>query len=213
MTLSISINIRDQATPAIDRLDSELQRDGVKHTAGVSVMRQIIDHLTTLDAERPNTLGGRRTHFYSVAGKSTHYDITDTGAIVSINHTGIAQRYFGGKIEREDGGPLTIPARAEAHGRRAREFSNLEILYGRNGPYALAERYATSFSVRSRHDKSGNRQSKIVNRKSVGGGIFFWLVKSVTQEPDPSVLPSEESASQNARDAIGRFIDSLVKKS
>jgi len=215
MSVAININIRDRATPVINQLDSKLIDDAGKHTVGTSVMRQILDHLTTLDSERPNALGGRRTHFYAQAGKSTHYEITDTGAVVSIDHIGIAQRYFGGKIEREDGGPLTIPARAEAHGRRAREFNNLVMLWGRNGPYALAERESMDLRLRrsTKKIKGGGKAvyKYFAHGEERGGGIFYWLVKSVTQQPDPTVLPEMSAMEENAFSAVTNYINNILK--
>jgi hypothetical protein len=208
--MSLAISITDNATPWLDYLGKHLSEPGLQHVVGGEVTRLLLDHLTALDADRPNALGGQRTHFYANAGKATSYAVQENGVTVSVNQTGIAQRYFGGTIEPVNAKYLTIPARAEAHGRRAGEFNNLEVLFGRNGPYALAERQATSFSIRSRFDKSGNRQSAIKNRKSVGGGIFFWLVKSVTQEPDPTVLPDEPSILNAALTAARDYAANLA---
>lgn len=212
MSLTLTIDVTDRASPVLNQLDAGIRGDGARHSAGGSVMRQILDHLTVLDAERPNELGGRRTHFYAKAGKSTSYQITDTGATVSINSVGIAQRYFGGEIRPGPGKKyLTIPARAEAHGRRAGEFNNLQLLFGRNGPYALAEREYTSFTVR-KWGKGENRKSKIQNRQSHGGGIFYWLVKSVSQQPDPSVLPELPEMENTAVKAVENYVTSILNK-
>jgi hypothetical protein len=221
MSVAIKIDLVDRATPAINKLDAKLIDDSVKHSAGASVMRQILDHLTALDEERPNALGGRRTHFYAKAGKSTHYEITDTGAIVSINHIGIAQRLRGGEITPVNSKYLTIPARAEAHGRRAREFNNLEILYNRNGPYALAEREYTTFAFKKGKKGKAGRDiwgkperdisERLLYRASHGGGIFYWLVKSVTQEGDPTVLPDEDSMEEAVISRVSNYIENLMK--
>lgn len=209
--MSLAVTITDNATPWLNYLAKHLSEPALQHEVGGEVTRLLLDHLTALDSERPNALGGRRTHFYARAGKATSYAIHDNGVTISVNQIGIAQRYFGGTIEPGPGKKyLTIPARAEAHGRRAGEFNNLEVLFGKNGPYALAERQATSFSIRSRTDKSGNRQSKIANRQSVGSGIFYWLVKSVTQDPDSTVLPNESAILNSALFAARHYAKTLV---
>ncbi len=205
--MTITIQVTDRATPHIAKLQAELDRPGVKHSAGGSVMRLILDHLVALDADRANALGGRRTHFYSQAAKSTSYSVNPAGATVSISWTGFAQRLFGGEIRPVNGKYLTIPARAEAYGRRAREFDNLEVLFGRNGPYALAERESTSFTIRH-SGKGEKRKSKIGNRKSHGGGVFYWLVESVSQDPDPTVLPEESVILDTARAAVSGYLRS-----
>lgn len=75
----------------------------------------------------PNQLGGKRTHFYRQAGDSTGYDLTPEGATVFATKLGIMQRWKGGYIQAKPGGWLTIPIDAEAHGKRAREFTDLEV--------------------------------------------------------------------------------------
>jgi hypothetical protein len=210
--MPVSISINDRATPHIARLEDELNREPVRHAAGSSVMRLILDHLAALNAERPNALGGRRTNFYAKAAKSTSYAVTSDGATVSISKTGFAQRLFGGTIlPGPDKKYLTIPARAEAHGRRAGEFNNLEILFGKNGPYALAERESTE--LRWRQKTKRKKGVKSVYRYTAagadrGGGIFYWLVKSVTQEPDPTVLPATDHILATARNAISAHLRS-----
>ncbi|MCX6994131.1 MAG: hypothetical protein NT011_13455 [Kiritimatiellaeota bacterium] len=204
--MSFAITITDNATPWLNYLAKHLSEPALQHEVGGEITRLLLDHLTALDEERPNALGGRRTHFYARAGKATSYAVHDNGVTVSVNQTGIAQRYFGGTIEPGPGKKyLTIPARAEAHGRRAGEFNNLEVLFGRNGPYALAERQATAIKFRKR--KGGTTVTAGAMR---GGGIFFWLVKSVSQDPDPSVLPDESAILNSALFAARHYAKTLT---
>ena len=209
--MPISISINDRATPHIARLEDELNQAPVRHAAGSSVMRLIIDHLAGLNEERANALGGRRTHFYAKAAKATSYAVRPGGATVSISKTGFAQRLFGGEIRPVNSKYLTIPARAEAHGRRAREFDNLEILFGRNGPYALAERHFTELRWRQK-TKRGKGVKSVYKYAAAGadrgGGVFYWLVKSVTQDPDPTVLPQMDVLLSTAREAISEHLRS-----
>lgn len=204
--MSIAVTITDNATPWLNYLAKHLSEPALQHEVGGEVTRLLLDHLTALDAERPNTLGGRRTHFYARAGKATSYAIHDNGVTISVNQTGIAQRYFGGTIEPGPGKTyLTIPARAEAHGRRAGEFSNLEVIYNRKGPFALAERQATAIKFHKR--KGGTTVAASGER---GSGIFYWLVKSVSQDPDPSVLPSESAILNSALFAARHYAKTLT---
>jgi hypothetical protein len=216
--MSLAITVTDRATPWLNYLAKHLAEPEVQHAVGGEVTRLLLDHLTALDSERPNALGGKRTHFYARAGKATSYAVHKNGVTVSVNQTGIAQRYFGGTIEPGPGKKyLTIPARAEAHGRRAGEFNNLEVLFGRNGPYALAERAHGKLSWRTRSKKvDGKRvREKVISGGTLmdGGGIFFWLVKSVTQEPDPSVLPDESAILESACLAAQQYAKRLAASS
>jgi hypothetical protein len=106
------------------------------------------DHLGALDANRANQLGGKRTHFYAAAARGVSYATGSEGVDISIHQTGIAQRYFGGTIKPVNSKYLTIPADPESYGHRAGEFNNLMLLWGKNGPYALAERESQDISIR-----------------------------------------------------------------
>src|ERR1700726_2760847 len=69
-------------------------------------------------------LGADRTGFYEeAADKVQTPQIEGENAVsVSVDHEGLAQRFYGGDIS---GKPfLTIPARSEAYGHRAREVQN-----------------------------------------------------------------------------------------
>ncbi len=83
---------------------------------------------------------------------------------------------------------LTIPATSDAYGKSAASFENLIVLWGKNGPYALARGVET------------NRLTRDGLRKVVEPGEkLFWLKRSVTIQPDPTVIPegSEMSAEIN----------------
>lgn len=204
--MPLAISIQDNATPWLNFLARHLAEPVLQDKIGGEVTRLLLDHLTALDIARPNALGGRRTHFYESAGKNTSYATHDNGVTISVNQTGIAQRYFGGTIEPGPGKKyLTIPARAEAHGRRAGEFDNLEFLFGRHGPYALAERQATAIKFRKRKG-----ETTVAASEERGSGIFYWLVKSVSQDPDSSVLPSESAILNSALFAARRYAQTLT---
>src|SRR5687767_8092490 len=77
------------------------------------------DHLLALDKERANKLSPNRSHFYSDASRAVSSQGKESEAIVTIAQQGIRQRLEGGEIKPRAGGKyLTIPARAEAYGRR-----------------------------------------------------------------------------------------------
>jgi hypothetical protein len=182
-----------------------LDMDRVRSVGGRALVNTLRAHFFRLDRERPNQLGGDRTHFYGQVARSVQNPRAEGDAIrVSINHIGIAQRYFGGDITPKRAKYLTIPARAEAYGKRAREFDDLQILWGKRGPVALGQREQLQ-STLGKKNKKGTRP--VENEQIVGGGIFYWLVKSVTQPPDPTVLPPENELLADARKAAAAEID------
>jgi len=166
--------------------------------AGVGVVRR---HLRKLDRERPNALGARRTHFYAKAAESTHFDRVTGGVQLTVSHEGIAQRRYGGRIEPSGrtssvtGKPiqrLAIPAVAEAYNRNPADFQDLElIVFKRSKSAALA--------------RTGGQSGKDFR-------VYYWLVKSVKQDPDPGVMPSETAIAGSATGAINSYLNRIASR-
>jgi len=173
--LGLNIQTNDEALDAIVEIEADIDLDHIAPIIGRSGVQVVQDHFTQLDATRRNRLGGRRTHFYAAAARSTNFRITANGVQVAINHVGIAQRYYGGTIKPVNAKLLTIPAAAEAYGKRAREFGKLDVVFGRQGVVGLAKPGRPGQKARSRPGK-----------------ILYWLVKSVTQSADKTVLPTDK---------------------
>ena len=193
--LGINIQTKDAATEAVIDIEQDIDLDQVAPVIGNSGRKIVSDHLTALDARRRNRLGGRRTHFYSDAAKSTNWRITSNGVQIAINHVGMAQRYFGGTIKPVNKKRLTIPADADAYGKRAREFGKLDIVFGRKGVVGLAK-------PRKGKAKRGQRAGK----------VLYWLVKSVTQEADKTVLPTDKEIAAGVTDDVRAYLEMQEKR-
>jgi len=226
--VSFTIDIQDRATPAVEGALSELQLAGVKPAIGRAVVRLVQQHFLRLNASRANPLGGPRSNFYAQAARNTRYDVQTDGVLVSVGQVGIRQRLEGGEMVPRNVKYLTLPAIAEAYGKRTREFPNLAIMWrrlaGQTRPVALVEAEATPPTRLPAHRRAGGqvRQdgppasrwagTRGIQTNSVGGKIFFWLVKSVTQPADPSVLPSERELTEAAVTASGDYFDRLLRR-
>jgi len=207
MALSLELEINDKASPAVATIRDELDRPDVKRVMGRAVAGVLKDYFFKLanDSQHhktADTLGASRTGFYERAAQAVQQpEIVNDGFKVAINHVGIAQRLFGGSIEPVNAKFLTIPARTEAYGKRAHEFDNLRLILFPSGAGALVAKKGGTTVRGARGGKSTIKES--------GGLVFYWLVKQVTQLPDPSVLPTEEEmldpAIENARDYIERL--------
>jgi hypothetical protein len=167
--VNVTVSARDQASQQLGIVTDAITKGDVAAVMGRAVQQALRKWFFKLNTERPNMLGGKRTNFYAQAGRSVQAPRNVSGGVVvSITNVGIAQRRFGGKIVAQSSKWLTIPATAEAHGKRAREFSDLHFeLIG--GKYPAL--------VRSIEKKAGV--------------VYFWLKKAVFQKADPSVLPPE----------------------
>jgi len=182
----ISIQIRDSATPALQKLRAEYCTRGAQKVmarAGTNLVQQ---HLRGLDRTRRNELGGKRSHFYSSAARGTNYLLAEDGIHVQISSIGIAQRYFGGTITPVKGKFLTIPADPRAYGRRAREFPDLYARFPKKHGTGVGYLYI-----------AGPKRQLT---------ILYWLVKSVTQRPDPGVLPATNDLGSAMTGAAERYI-------
>jgi len=183
-----AITIDDKATPALRAALRTVAPGRLNPVIGRAAVNTVRSHLFTLDRNRRNKLGGRRSHFYAKAARSTNYRIVNDNIIVSINHVGIAQRYFGGSIYPVRRKRLAIPATPAAYGKSPREFDDLEPVFGRRGLYGLARRPQTQL----RRTRKGFKPGRTVKKREK---LIYFLVKSVTQSPDKTVLPAETDIS------------------
>lgn len=188
MSFAIRINLADRGTPAIRAVLQAVQPKQVNPIVGRAATNLIREHLFDLNKSRPNKLGGRRTNFYASAARGTHFDATENGVVISVVQVGIAQRYFGGIIKPTKAKYLTIPVSPEAHGKRASEFSDLEVVFGKGGrPIGLA-------------------------RKGAHEDLLYRLVKYVDQAADPTVLPSNETIAAAANVAVGSYVQRVIDR-
>lgn len=192
MAISNIVVVSDTATPALGKLLEVMDPKAIAANIGEAEVILFQNHFSQAPA---NKMGWHSTGFWPAAARATNYSVVPQGVTINVNKQGVRQRYAGGEIHPTGGHKyLTIPARSEAYGKRASEFTNLKVAFGRNGPFALVEVDQTNLTF-GRKRKDGTR-SRTAN--TVGGGVMFWLVKSVYQAPDASVLPSDSSVLQTA---------------
>ena len=140
-------------------------------------------HLRKLNSARPNKLGGQRSNFYADARRSTHMFADSTEGIVAISKTGFAQRLYGGTITPVNRKYLTIPIDPEAYGMRVSDFPLAFVAHIKGKAY-IAQK-AT--------DRSAPQ-------------LLFALVKSVTQQADPTVLPDPDAIRRRAASSVQSLI-------
>lgn len=203
MSVGLSITFKDFAKPAVRGLSAAFEPAAINAVVGQAAAKTYQQHFIGLERTRANAIGGRRTNFYGKAAKATNFAVVPDGVVISVNQTGIAQRFYGGKIVPKAGKKfLTIPAIPAAHGHTAADF-DLELVYGLNGePYALAR---PDYRARDQA-ASGQRPSRGLLKKK--REIVFWLEKSVTQKADPTVLPYDDLVLRD----VGRAVDSYTKR-
>lgn len=199
--IDISITVTDYATPALSDVSAFLVGDAVKELVGRAAVNAFGANFDRKNAT-PNALGGPRTNYYSDARKATNYTVSGDTVTIVVAQIGMALHYYGGTVSpgvnNSYGGNgstkyLTIPATPEAHGKRASDFSDLVVLWGKKGPYGLGIMERVGF---------GTVATKPTAK------VYFWLVKKATIKPDPTVIPDESSL----LDAIVPPIEEVISR-
>jgi hypothetical protein len=205
MSIGYRVSITDNATPAVQGLVNRITegngiRGGALEAMGARVAMEMQRNFEALPPNR--MFPGRTTNFWKAASRATSHQVEGLGVVVSVNKIGVRQRFYGGTITPQKGKYLTIPARAEAYGKSAREFDNLKFIKFANGTAALVEKEAIQVKW-GRKKKDGTRNIKSV--RETGGGIMYWLKESVTQVADPTVLPSDEKLTEAAVEGLREY--------
>lgn len=196
IALTIQAGELEAIRASVEALHGAAASDKIRLEMGFGIMQVIRNHFDQLaqDSQHHQTgasLGAERTGFYEKAREGTHEPQLEAGGVsVSIDAQGIAQRLFGGTIQARPGGFLTIPAIAIAYGKRAREFDLRLVVFGDTGLAALVS-------------KTGAGDE---------GDVYYWLVRSVTQAADPTVLPTEAEMTDAAKTNALAFIEQVWGK-
>ena len=206
---------RDDLSPLLARLNGAAVGSGLWLTMGRGAASLIKQRLYAMNVARPNALGGVRTNFYSHAADSVTVAVSPVGVTVSINATGFRQRVFGGRIVPRHGRKyLAIPATAEAHGFRPREFSGLVFAFALhpNGGWRPALVQSLSAPVGLLRRVQGDKVKVLKKRSTIRQQeVVFWLVRSVTQRADPTILPTSERIIQAAVTAGLAMLDRAAR--
>lgn len=187
--------------------------------AGRNVVQK---HLRAKNRTSPNKIGGKRTNYYAKAADAVNFRIiSDEAVVVSINQVGIALRFHGtaglpgGRLRPVSAEYLTIPATPEAHGKRAREFGDLEVGFAYD-PELGRERLALvrngSQSVTRVAKRGGRAPAAGLPGGDTAGEPVFWLVRSVKMDGDDSVLPTEADLIEHTVAKIEEFLGLLDER-
>lgn len=182
-------------------------RPSILNEVGASERDLFVRHFEGLPPNK--RFPSESTGFWKRAARATSFESAGpssgvAGSVtVAVDQIGVQQRLLGGTITAVNAKYLTIPARAEAYGKSAREFSNLRFVAFASGAAALVESDHTTIAF-GRTRKDGTRK---VSGTTRGGGVMFWLKRSVNQQPDRGVIPSGEAIGQTAAMGLQRAFE------
>lgn len=187
------------ANEALDRMRVGVKTPGFRKVVGTAGVQAFRDHYTAREADgsthrTASALGARPQGIFAQFARQTFFE--DGGFSVSIvtSHPAIRQRLQGGTIRPVNGRYLTIPANSFAYGRRAREVGvDLVFAYAPRGNEttmvpALIAPDAVEKEVGAKR-KDGTRRKKTIRP----AGIYYWLVRQVTQRGDPATVPTKDA--------------------
>jgi len=208
--MSYSLSIKDNATPHLLGVIAALRPSHLNPLIGRTAVNRFRRNFFALDRSHRNTLGGTPTHFYSQCARSTHFQLLADGVKIGVSQVGARQRLMGGDIRPVNSQWLTIPAMAASYGKRAREFDNLRFVQFRPDLAALIAGAEGATVQRTVKGKSGviSRQVKGTSK----GDVLFWLKKEVTQSPDNTVIPTQETLIADITQALGAYTATLARR-
>ena len=197
----------DKLTALGARVRTTLAGQEMLQTGGTAVKRLLVDHFTELNNYRHR--GATRTGFYTDAARSVNaapVQVTGNTALISIDKVGLAQRLLGGEIHAVTGKYLAIPNpnNPDAVGHVPADFPNLEFFPTSRGGGLKLQRAVASVVG---YLRTGKNKGKTKSEADVlGDVVYFWLVPSVEQAPDPTVLPYDEEMQDTAYAAMDEYL-------
>lgn len=203
--MNVTINTLDAAGPTLAKLVESVTNRRPLHAAmGKRGEVELRAHFLDRNQE-PNKKGWPSQNFWERIRSATALSQVDaSGATVSISDPAINLKVYGGTVKPKEGKYLALPAIAEAYGRSARTFSNLEPMIrwrdGQRRAVALVERRASL--LRSRKDGSATEKKG----SEIGGRVFYWLVESVRARRDPKALPETAKFAAALLDETRNFL-------
>jgi len=209
--LSVEVNIRDQASPALRELLGVLEnRQALHENMGEAVKAGVVKHLRGLNSRSPNT------SFYGRAARSAETEplrADGAGATWSITHRGMALRFHGGRVLPVNVKNLALPTKnvllssGENEGRKGpREMGLLAF---------IPNRKSQGVSVTTGYLVEGEQQGTVTRGRRKGqprivpkpGGKLLYVLRGWTDHaPDASVLPSVLELHRLASEGAAAFV-------
>lgn len=202
MSLTLTIEAKDYASETLRGIDAALQQPQTLHQYIADACTAITRRLFAENGSRPNRNNWKPTGFWQRMAGGTVAVATPEAAIVRMPRE-VAQRYFGGTLSPTGGRKfLAIPAREEAAGISPRDLPGLKFI--RTGPdnAVLVQEDQTVKAKGARARKDGSFRTE-----QIGGGVFYFLVRSVTQTGDKSVLPGDEEYLAAAKGGLNAYLE------
>jgi hypothetical protein len=205
--LTFSENVR----PLMRDIPRSVSSKAAGQAVGIGIRRVVRTWLRDLDQNKPSQHsqdlpGSQSTHYYAKAAESVTVPTVEGNRVyVSITQVGFRQRFLGGPIQPINGKYLTIPGSALSYGTRASEFTDLKFALVKDDqgflrPALVSDEGNQFTGTAGDRGKQGSKKTLTV------GDVVFWLVRSVMQQPDPSIVPGPEYIQAGAREGLASYL-------
>lgn len=215
--LAIRVDIRDSATPAMQRRIAALNNPaGMNEAIALRTGKLTHDYLLEIAGNpdyhrtRAKLGGGESTEFLQDAAKSVTFNSDSSAATITIRSPGISRVAHDVTIVPTGGRRfLTIPMSALSYGKTVltvqQEINQRLFRTVRKGAKAVSKKPT----------KFGEGDKKKALFANIGGKItpLFALVRSVHQKQDRTLLPSSQAYFDAAKIGIKDFLESEDAKS
>ena len=189
----------------------------VENIVGTACIGVTMRHLSDLNGSRSRGAG---KGFYEQAASKVRMYSEPGYVLVTTEHQGLAQRYWGGRIEPRTAKCLAFPVGDSA----ARSAGRTKQLSGGGGSLRMilfkpkisahSEIFGALVANENRvavgvFSGKGKNAGKTKYAKAKSGDIMFLLARWVQQDADPSVMPSEEVYAKSIEISLRRIVPIL----
>jgi len=224
--LSFQVDVKDDVSQVLAALENGLaSKTDAGWAAAESIQNLVAEHFVERGSRLHHSYAEH--NFYEDAAQATMASNALEAVADGINliiykndKQGVAQRYYGGTITPKHANNLAIPAplNPESYGKMASEIFDEWDLKWRpyHGPHSIGALVttkggsATMIAPRTTGKKKGQFKA---TGAILGETVMYWLCKSVEQEADPTVLPTDEEMHGAAREGTIKYVRSLLHDS
>lgn len=178
----------------IDIGDRVADMRALNQVLGERFVEELQAHWRVKD-QKPNKLGGKRTHFWSKAAAAVAVaDVSESGVTVAVQGEAgqnIRIHVHGGTIKPKAAKALTIPIIREAHGMRAAEYEQQygTELFTIRGKKALFEKTGRGSATNATEGRRRGNTIPIQRDEKIRA--VFALATEAKIPADPTALPDE----------------------
>ena len=218
--VAIQVDVRDHGVQALlERCRSLLRGGSVEQVTGTACRDLTMRHLMELNARRHR---GNSYGYYEQAASKVSYTSEPGAVMVSVKHQGLAQRYYGGRIDPVNKNCLAFPvgdspASSAGHTNELSGGSDLRAIFFKPKVTAHSEIFGALVANSDRVavgvvSGKGKNAGKTKYATTQTGNILFLLARWVNQDADSTVMPSSKLYLETLRISLRRIAKILGER-